>query len=592
MMFHATGVLCCMQHFKAECTLIEDCPVPSTKNDNPTPSPINDSGPSPDCPDINNPWHIATDGSSNTCVNDENYPAIWATDPNFKKINFFDTADLCCEKYFKNGECIRKDVCAKSVPPSLAPSHTTDSSNNDTESSDCAGVNNPWHIATDGSKNTCTNNEDFPAAWASNPSLKAINFFDTADLCCDKYFKNAECIHRDICADPSPTPSPEDCAKSNPWHIATNGSKNTCTNSKDFPAAWESNPNLKATQLFDTPDLCCQKHFKNSECTQVDICTVPDSAPTSSDPGSGDCSSNSWHIATDGTSNTCVNDLNYPSLWDSNEHIRATQLFATPQLCCERQFSDGVCNTVDICTGEVKSNGYYPVFKWPGCTNDNDPPAYMKGDTSFFFATVESCCSSDNFEVTDYDLCIEKSVDSVTSTTTTTTTTTSSSSQVATTTSPAQTSSQVASTTSSNIGTTVKQMELITLDWEDEAIPDIVSFEGIGKWSVDDTQPCCKTGLSIHSPKLLPGETSSMIIEYMVSSNDGAVSFSYNMGLGTFNFLIDGESKLSVATPGGGKLTFEEKLGPGVYTFTWEYVAPVIPNLPLSSVWVDNIEIG
>ena len=283
-------------------------------------------------------------------------------------------------------------------------------------------------------------------------------------------------------------------------------------------------------------------------------------------------------------------DKNYPELWDSNEHIRATQLFASPQLCCEKQFSDGVCNTVDICTGEIKSNGYYPVFKWPGCTNDNNPPEYMKYDTSFYFATVESCCSSDNFEVTDYDLCIERSVDSVLTTTTTTTTT---SSQVTTTSLSTQDTTEVTSTTTSSIiGTTVKQMESIMLDWEDEAIPDIVSFEGIGTWSIDDSQPCCKTGLSVHNPKLLPGETSSMIIDYMISANDGAVSFSYNMGLGTFNFLINGESKVSVAVPGGGRQNFEESLGPGVYTFTWEYVAPAIPNLPLSAVWVDNIKIG
>ena len=288
-----------MKHFKGECTLIEDCPSPAQ-------SPNDDSGSSSDCPSINNPWHMATDGSSNTCTNNENYPPLWATDPNLQKIHFFDTADLCCDKYFKNGECIRRDVCAKSVP-SVAPSTLADPSNNDSETSDCTGANNLWHIATDGSKNTCTNDDDFPAAWATNENLKKINFFDTAELCCDKYYKDAECTQRDICADPGPAPSPEDCASSNPWHIATNGLKNTCSNDDDFPAAWASNPNLKATQLFDTADLCCDKYFKNVECAHIDICNDPGPAPTPSDSGSGDCSSNSWHISTAGESSTCTN---------------------------------------------------------------------------------------------------------------------------------------------------------------------------------------------------------------------------------------------------------------------------------------------
>jgi hypothetical protein len=83
-----------------------------------------------------------------------------------------------------------------------------------------------------------------------------------------------------------------------------------------------------------------------------------------------------------------------------------------------------------------------------------------------------------------------------------------------------------------------------------------------------------------------------MVIDYTIPSGGGKISFNYNMGVGSFTFLIDGASKVNVAVPGGGLKTFQESLEAGDHTFTWKYDAPAHSNLPLSGVWIDDIKIG
>lgn len=507
-------------------------------------------------------------------------------------------------------------------------------------------------------------------------------FHETGEACCQRHFRKA-CTMIDDCPPPLPPEEPEDpnegCA--NLWHMSTSGAKNTCTNDDKFPPAWMSNPNIKESTMFDTAELCCNKFFEGQECHLIDVCstfTTP-SEPDPADPT--DCFSNLWHIATDGSSNKCINDLNFPAFWTENEHVKATQLFENSELCCETIFSGAVCHSEDICTGEWSSNGFYPVLKWPGCTNDNNPPEYMKGDNSFFFKTIENCCSSSNFEVTDYDLCLERSVASGPLTTTTTTTSSdavASSSTSTTTTSTSTTTfttpppgdcdqkwhvhtggskdtcsndleypdawnlpqiaamqlfetaeeccekhfaskpvchqinscppdeptqstetskptaaSSQSSTSTSTTTSPVEQRVSLELNWEDKITPDFVKFEGIaGAWKIDLSQPCCRTGVAIHPPNLLPGEYSSMIIDYTIPEGGGEITFNYNMGMGMFDFLIDGQTKLTVGVPGGGLKTFQENLSAGDHSFTWKFVPPSHPNLPLSSVWIDNISIG
>jgi len=131
------------------------------------------------------------------------------------------------------------------------------------------------------------------------------------------------------------------------------------------------------------------------------------------------------------------------------------------------------------------------------------------------------------------------------------------------------------------------------LDWEDGEIDNtLVSFSGIGRWRVDDSQPgppSSKTGLSLHSPKgMLPGEQSKMKIKHDVPTSS-SVSFDAFLGLGKVSFYVDGNLKWSENRPGRGAQKVEQVVSPGEHTFTWEYEPPQHANMPLSMVWLDNI---
>lgn len=119
-----------------------------------------------------------------------------------------------------------------------------------------------------------------------------------------------------------------------------------------------------------------------------------------------------------------------------------------------------------------------------------------------------------------------------------------------------------------------------------------VRFSGVGTWAIDDSQPANDDGLAAHSPKfLLPGEQSVMSITYNVPQPGGKITFGFVLGMGTFSFYIDGEKFKDSKTPSTKVTTFSYSLTPGEHKFDWIYDAPSIPNLPLSMVWVDNIQI-
>lgn len=132
----------------------------------------------------------------------------------------------------------------------------------------------------------------------------------------------------------------------------------------------------------------------------------------------------------------------------------------------------------------------------------------------------------------------------------------------------------------------------VLMDWDDEVVDgDVVSFEGFSKWRVDDSLPGPKTGSAIHSPKgLLPGEYSTLSIKHS-SARGGKVSFDFHLGLGTMYFLIDGEVKYSEARPGQGTKTKEFTTTPGEHTYSWKYEPPPHANMPMSMVWIDNVNL-
>jgi hypothetical protein len=305
-------------------------------------------------------------------------------------------------------------------------------------------------------------------------------------------------------------------------------------------------PQLAKINLFETADACCQKYFASRPvCNRINTCPPDESTSSNESPGEDSSSSNESP------------DESSPS----NEETDTTP----PPGDCEKSWHISTTGEKDTC---INDDNYPESWNMPQLAKLN------------LFETADACCQKyfasrpvcNQINTCPPDESSPPNEETQTST------------SVAATTETTTTSS---STTSLN-----DEKNPLTLDWEDETIPDIVKFEGTGKWRIDATQPCCRTGVAIHNQNLLPGEQTSMIIEYTVPPGGGEITFDYNMGLGSFDFLINDQLEVRLAVPGGGLKTFGKKLEAGDYKFTWKYGAPPIANLPLSAVWIDNINIG
>jgi len=129
-----------------------------------------------------------------------------------------------------------------------------------------------------------------------------------------------------------------------------------------------------------------------------------------------------------------------------------------------------------------------------------------------------------------------------------------------------------------------------TIDFDDDEFDkDLVSFSGLGRWSIDDSLPGPKTGLAAHSPKgLLPGESSTMIIKW-TSSSGGPISCDIHLGIGKVSFFVDDQLEYTENRPGKRTQNIEASVGPGEHILSWKYEPPPMANMPMSVVWVDNV---
>jgi hypothetical protein len=87
------------------------------------------------------------------------------------------------------------------------------------------------------------------------------------------------------------------------------------TNNDNYRKEWPQ------VMFYTSGEACCQKHF-GMECEMIDDCSSSP-APDNTEP-SKSCE-NKWHMATDGTKNTCTNDLSFPASW-TNPHIAKNTL--------------------------------------------------------------------------------------------------------------------------------------------------------------------------------------------------------------------------------------------------------------------------
>eukprot|EP00578_Thalassiosira_sp_NH16_P032546 CAMPEP_0181080846 /NCGR_PEP_ID=MMETSP1071-20121207/2789_1 /TAXON_ID=35127 /ORGANISM="Thalassiosira sp., Strain NH16" /LENGTH=817 /DNA_ID=CAMNT_0023162359 /DNA_START=45 /DNA_END=2498 /DNA_ORIENTATION=+ len=127
----------------------------------------------------------------------------------------------------------------------------------------------------------CSNDDEYPKQWVTNPGLKDKMFKTTAEDCCREFFKNPDCPVTDVCggggpapsgnSNPGPSPasgSSSSSASSCKWHIAQR-SADGCSNDNDYPPIWLQ-PEIAGDMFFDTADACCVSMLPGKACKHYD----------------------------------------------------------------------------------------------------------------------------------------------------------------------------------------------------------------------------------------------------------------------------------------------------------------------------------
>ena len=555
---------------------------------------------------------------------------------------FYFSGEVCCDRLFSNSVCHRDDICTGETSTSgFYPVFKWPGCTNDDKAPDYMKGETSFFFQD---IESCCSSSNFDMADYKLCLEKSVDVgpMTTTSSSQSSSTSASQAASPDQTTTTTTSPSslpPGDCDKQ--WHISTTGAKDTCTNDGSYPDSWNM-PQLAKSQLFETADACCQKHFASKPvCNKINTCPPDEDSSSSNEPPDEDSSSSneetdttpppgdcdkSWHISTTGEKDTCINDDNYPESWNMPQ-LAKLNLFESADACCQKYFaSRPVCNQINTCPPDESTSSNDPNES-PGedSSSSNEPPDESSPsneetdttpppgdcDKSWHISTTgekDTCINDDNYPESwnmpqlaklnlfeSADACCQKYFASrpVCNQINTCPPDESSPSNEETETSTSVAATTETTTTSSSTTSSLNdEKNTLALDWEDETIPDIVKFEGTGKWRIDATQPCCRTGVAIHNQNLLPGEQTSMIIDYTVPPGGGEITFDYNMGLGSFDFLINDQLEVRLAVPGGGLKTFGKKLEAGDYKFTWKYGAPPIANLPLSAVWIDNINIG
>ena len=80
-----------------------------------------------------------------------------------------------------------------------------------------------------------------------------------------------------------------------------------------------------------------------------------------------------------------------------------------------------------------------------------------------------------------------------------------------------------------------------------------------------------------------------MEIEWPSPGGD-SVSFDCHLGLGKISFYVDGNLEFFEDRPGIGTQRVDAKFDRGEHTLSWKYEPPIHTNMPLSMVWIDNVQ--
>ena len=182
-----------------------------------------------------------------------------------------------------------------------------------------------------------TNSNDYPQVWKQIPLANNIPQYisNTGDECCKKFYARHgvpldSCIVEDVCAE-----------KPRYWHVSKYN-PTTCTNSGDYPRAWDQ-PSLARYHLFNTPQKCCQdvKTKTGQNCDYRDVLEP--------------WTCNKWHLSIETDDNgvpidpdgTCTNSGVIHEVWLAYDD---NYVFPSFQACCNKfQMSAQECVKVDMC---------------------------------------------------------------------------------------------------------------------------------------------------------------------------------------------------------------------------------------------------
>mmetsp|Transcript_4903 Transcript_4903/g.11218 ORF Transcript_4903/g.11218 Transcript_4903/m.11218 type:complete len:906 (-) Transcript_4903:230-2947(-) len=147
----------------------------------------------------------------------------------------------------------------------MSPTQNPTNSEEPTSSPTTACSTLTWHYLGDGE---CTNSQNYPELWDNEPSIGSYFLFDTLEECCsDK--SPEQCIVTDTCTDNDSNSMPiVYCDMTTMLYHPTTPGQRTCTNSKDYPNAWDDSDGF----LFVTAADCCAEYYNDELCLIKDVC--------------------------------------------------------------------------------------------------------------------------------------------------------------------------------------------------------------------------------------------------------------------------------------------------------------------------------
>ncbi|KAL9190778.1 hypothetical protein ACHAXT_000484 [Thalassiosira profunda] len=258
-----------------------------------------------------------------------------------------DTADACCDLFYKGRECHRYP---SGCDEGGGSGDDAGSGGGDAEEpSDCKWYPDPRN------QDGCTDDPELMLPqWRDNPLMA----HDTADACCDLFYKGRECNQYPSGCNGSggddaggrDADAPTENCKWYPDPRTQDG----CTDDPELILPeWRGNPLM----LHDTSDSCCELFYSGRECNLY---------PSGCNKGGGDATGDAdceaeWHPDTE-TRMGCTNDGNVPAVWKEPEQ-RPVFFFATIEECCQKYHKGGRCAVRDACDGYVASE--YRVTEKP-----------------------------------------------------------------------------------------------------------------------------------------------------------------------------------------------------------------------------------